>query len=161
MYSKAEGLRSLYCFAMYRTYVVFPSQDQLSADMYNFASKEGDYARYYVTVGAPQFNVNDPERKMEMRFKYGPFHYNHIVWCCLPQYIQWFVHMTCVYVCVSVIRNPGRLPPEVSGSSGGSYTDYPNTARWTARDGHSVNLPAMTQKSTFACLLLVPHLTPM
>lgn len=25
-------------------------QDQLSADMYNFFSKEGDYARYYVMV---------------------------------------------------------------------------------------------------------------
>lgn len=33
-------------------------QDQLSADLYNFASKEGDYARYYVMVSAPQFTVN-------------------------------------------------------------------------------------------------------
>ena len=79
VYSKAEGLRSLYCLAVYGTYIVFPPQDQLSADMYNFASKEGDYARYYVTVGAPQFNINDPEGKMEMRCKYGPFHYNRIV----------------------------------------------------------------------------------
>lgn len=36
-----------------------------------------------------------------------------------------------IYVLVpSVIRGPGRLPQEVSGSSGGSYTNYPNTARW-------------------------------
>lgn len=34
---------------------VFILQDQLSADLYNFASKEGDYARYYVMVGASQF----------------------------------------------------------------------------------------------------------
>lgn len=33
-------------------------QDQLSADLYNFASKEGDYARYYVMVSAPQFTGN-------------------------------------------------------------------------------------------------------
>lgn len=26
------------------------AQDQLAADMYNFFSKEGDYARYFVTV---------------------------------------------------------------------------------------------------------------
>lgn len=25
-------------------------QDQLAADMYSFSSKEGDYARYFVTV---------------------------------------------------------------------------------------------------------------
>uniref|UniRef100_A0A4W5MUD6 Rho GTPase activating protein 17b n=1 Tax=Hucho hucho TaxID=62062 RepID=A0A4W5MUD6_9TELE len=29
---------------------VFLPQDQLSADMYNFSSKEGDYARYYVIL---------------------------------------------------------------------------------------------------------------
>ena len=29
---------------------VFPLQDQLAADMYSFFSKEGDYARYFVTV---------------------------------------------------------------------------------------------------------------
>lgn len=29
-------------------------QDQLSADLYNFASKEGDYARYYVMVSPPR-----------------------------------------------------------------------------------------------------------
>uniref|UniRef100_A0A673CH88 Rho GTPase-activating protein 17-like n=1 Tax=Sphaeramia orbicularis TaxID=375764 RepID=A0A673CH88_9TELE len=31
-------------------YCVFIPQDQLSADLYNFASKEGEYARYYVTL---------------------------------------------------------------------------------------------------------------
>ncbi len=41
----------------------FILQDQLSADLYNFASKEGDYARYYVMVGAFQFSVNGPELK--------------------------------------------------------------------------------------------------
>lgn len=30
---------------------MFSPQDQLSADMYNFASKEGDFARYYLMVG--------------------------------------------------------------------------------------------------------------
>lgn len=39
--------------------------------------------------------------------------------------------MTCVYVCVSVIRGPGRLPQEIFGSSGGSYTKYPSTTRWS------------------------------
>lgn len=29
---------------------VFPPQDQLAADMYSFFSKEGDYARFFVTV---------------------------------------------------------------------------------------------------------------
>lgn len=38
-------------------------QDQLSADLYNFASKEGDYARYYVMVSAPQFSVTDLQLK--------------------------------------------------------------------------------------------------
>ena len=42
-------------------YMFFILQDQLSADLYNFASKEGDYARYYVMVGAPHMSVNDPE----------------------------------------------------------------------------------------------------
>uniref|UniRef100_A0A667ZBX2 Rho GTPase-activating protein 17 n=1 Tax=Myripristis murdjan TaxID=586833 RepID=A0A667ZBX2_9TELE len=32
-------------------------KDQLSADMYNFASKEGDYARYYVMVGNANANL--------------------------------------------------------------------------------------------------------
>lgn len=41
----------------------FILQDQLSADLYNFASKEGDYARYYVMVGVPQFSVNGPQQK--------------------------------------------------------------------------------------------------
>ena len=36
---------------MYIINVCFTAtQDQLSADMYNFASKEGDYASYYVLV---------------------------------------------------------------------------------------------------------------
>lgn len=48
-------------FAMYGNISFFILQDQLSADLYNFASKEGDYARYYVMVGALQFSVNDPE----------------------------------------------------------------------------------------------------
>lgn len=39
-------------------YIYFILQDQLSADMYNFASKEGDYARYYVMVGTSQFTVD-------------------------------------------------------------------------------------------------------
>lgn len=41
-----------------RSFVLHFIQDQLSADLYNFASKEGDYARYYVMVSAPQFTVN-------------------------------------------------------------------------------------------------------
>lgn len=41
----------------------FNLQDQLSADMYSFASKEGEYARYYVTVGALRFRVNELEPK--------------------------------------------------------------------------------------------------
>lgn len=48
---------------MYGNIFFFILQDQLSADLYNFASKEGDYARYYVMVGALQFSVNGPELK--------------------------------------------------------------------------------------------------
>lgn len=30
----------------------FTGQDQLSTDLYSFASKEGDYARYFLTVSS-------------------------------------------------------------------------------------------------------------
>lgn len=38
-------------------------QDQLSADMYSFASKEADYARYYVMVST--FTLSDSKTKTE------------------------------------------------------------------------------------------------
>lgn len=47
------------------TYLIYISiylltlQDQLSADMYSFASKEADYARYYVMVST--FTLSDTE----------------------------------------------------------------------------------------------------
>lgn len=45
-----SGLNGKGCFRLWE--FLFLLQDQLSADMYNFASKEGDYARYYVMVSA-------------------------------------------------------------------------------------------------------------
>lgn len=38
-------------------FAAFVLQDQLSADMYSFASKEGDYARYYVMVSAQNAHI--------------------------------------------------------------------------------------------------------
>lgn len=35
----------------------FTRQDQLSVDLYNFASKEGDYARYFVMVSSADKTV--------------------------------------------------------------------------------------------------------
>lgn len=69
---------------------VFIPQDQLSADMYNFASKEGDYARYYVMVGALQFSGT----KMEMWFK---VHFDCTIWACLLHHvlITWTVWLFC------------------------------------------------------------------
>uniref|UniRef100_A0A8D3C6U4 Rho GTPase activating protein 17b n=1 Tax=Scophthalmus maximus TaxID=52904 RepID=A0A8D3C6U4_SCOMX len=50
MAAKADSLKDEMDEALNKVEIC---KDQLSADMYNFASKEGEYARYYVLVSAP------------------------------------------------------------------------------------------------------------
>lgn len=82
-------------------------QDQLSADLYSFTSKEGDYARYYVMVSSSDKNL-----------------------------LQMCVHVVllqkgsaCLYLPSPVTGGPGGLPQEVSGGSGGGSADHPDAAR--------------------------------
>lgn len=41
--------------------IFFSLQDQLAADMYNFSSKEGEYACYYVMVNSPLLSSDASE----------------------------------------------------------------------------------------------------
>ena len=82
-------------FAMYGNTCLFVIlQDQLSADLYNFASKEGDYARYYVMVGVPQFSLNDLERK----WKYDAnMVHSTITVCFVECLLHYIMPMVCLF----------------------------------------------------------------
>lgn len=87
-----------------KTFPVSHPQDQLSADLYSFSSKEGDYARYYVTVSAPQLRWAGT--KLEMGCEYDWIHYNnniksYKVSMCFIMCSE-FVYITFVYVCVYI-----------------------------------------------------------
>lgn len=122
-------------------------QDQLAADMYNFFSKEGDYARYFVTVSTLcrekqtcfRGNVHSCGGSRGKKKTACVSHFIHfaiISFKCLSDWtlpsfppLPLHIHFSLWFFVSAALRGSGGLPQKVSHCTGECFANRPGAAR--------------------------------